>query len=127
MGKSETGEGQKSFHSAGGSKRQLISATEHLRDLKRTQILIRKHLLNKEIRVSVTELQPAAEVAVRQRCSAALLPTCSNRRISTTMRCYFRSAAVKVMALVTLSAAGTSVSTRLAAAVLGHAAGGEAL
>jgi len=39
------------------------------------------------------------------------------------VRCYFRSAAVKVMALLSLPAAGTSVTPRQAAAVLCRAAG----
>jgi hypothetical protein len=39
------------------------------------------------------------------------------------VRCYFRSAAVKVMVLLSLSAAGTSVTPRLAAAVVCRAAG----
>jgi len=43
--------------------------------------------------------------------------------ISTDGRCYFRSAAVKVKALLALPAAGASVSPRVAAAVLCSAAG----
>jgi hypothetical protein len=43
--------------------------------------------------------------------------------ISTDVRCYFRSAAVKVKALLALPPAGTSVSPRVAAAVLCSAAG----
>ena len=42
----------------------------------------------------------------------------SNGRTSTSARCYFRSAAVKGIGLLTLLAAGISVSARLAAAVL---------
>ena len=51
----------------------------------------------------------------------------SNGRISTSVRCYIRSAAVKITALLTLPAAGISVSPRLAADVLCRAARWEAL
>jgi len=47
----------------------------------------------------------------------------SNGDVSTNMRCYFHSAAVKVMALLTLPTAWTSVRPRLAAAVLCSSAG----
>jgi hypothetical protein len=57
--------------------------------------------------------------ALWQRCQRCIG---SNERISTIVCCYFRSAAVKVMSLLTLSAAGTSVSPPLATAVLRRAA-----
>jgi hypothetical protein len=62
-----------------------------------------------------------------ERVSAALLSGSSNRLISKTVRYYFRSATVKVMAVLTLSAAAISVSTRRAAAILCRAVRREAM